>query len=183
MAFLPSARSISEIRAPQDGLEPSTDSASALATDSSPSLRLIRAAVRRRQQSSHSRDSLSIMSRDSLSGKSMNMNLWARANLTASCLRFERKRWYSLSFGSQFLSAHQSAALLCHSLRVSVSALWVNHAFVSGLMLRRPLSSNGRRLGMSESKSLRETGHLRTMKLPMRSLSFFGRDHSVAEQQ
>ena len=183
MAFFPSASSISEIRAPQEGLDPFMDSTSALAMDSSPSLRLMRAAVRRRQPSSHSRDRLSIMSRDSLSGKSMNMNLWAWASLIASCLRFERKRWYNLSFGSQFLSAHQSAALLCHSLKVSVSALWVNQAFVSGFMFRRPLSSKGRSPGISESKSLRETGHLRTMRLPIRSLSFLGRDHSVAEQQ
>lgn len=183
MAFFPSASSISEISAPLGGQSPSIASASLFAIDRSPIRRLMRAAVSLRPGSSHSSDSRSMMSRDSLSGKSMNMNLLDTASFTASRLRLERNRWYSLSLGSYLFSKHQSAALLCQSFRVSVSARWRNHTLVSGFMFRWPLPSNGSSFGTSPSKSPRHTGHLSTRMPPIISLSSFGRDHSTVEQQ
>lgn len=183
IAFFPSASSISEIRAPLDGQSESTDSASSIALGRSPILRLMRAAISLISRSSHSSDRLWTISRDSLSGKSMNMYLLDWTSFVASCLRFERNRWYSLSRGSHPFSKHQSAALLCQSLIVSASALRRNQSLVSGLMFRRPPPSKGSSLGAVPSKSQRRTGHLRTRAPPTISLSSFGNDHSFAEQQ
>ena len=183
IAFFPSASSISEISAPLDGHSASADSASAIALDRSPILRLMRAAVSFISQPSHSSDRLWMISRVSLSGKSMNRYLLDWTSFAASCLRLERKRWCNLSLGSHPFSKHQSAALLCQSFMVFSSALRRNQSLVSGLMFRRPPPSKGSSLGTVPSKSQRFTGHLRTRTPPTMSLSSLGSDQSFDEQQ
>lgn len=99
----------------------------------------MRAEIISRSSRSHSSAILSMMSRISVSGKSMSMNRLETIILRASFLLPERYRWYILSFGLFTWSAHQSAAALCHCLRDSVSARWMYHLLVSGLMERAPL--------------------------------------------
>lgn len=103
--------------------------------------------------------------------------------MAASLFLLERYRWYSLSFGSHPLSAHQSAATLCHSLRVSVSAFWMYHLRVSLLIDSLPLKSKGTMAGGSFPRSERWTGILRTSRHPMRSLSSFGSAQNASDLQ
>lgn len=83
----------------------------------------------------------------------MKVNLLDCTSFTASLLRLERNRWYSLSLGSRPLSVHQSAAALCQPRSVSTSALCTYHLRVSGFMLILPLVSNGTSGGASLGKS------------------------------
>lgn len=103
--------------------------------------------------------------------------------MAASRRRLARNRWYSFSFGSHLLSRHQSAAALCQHLRVSVSARWMYHLLVSGLMWTMPLTLYGMSLLSHPSRSERRTGMRRTMRLPRRVLSFSGRDQNATELQ
>lgn|GEM_PF-6497552 len=144
MAHLPSARSISEIIASADGESVSeTSSASFLASETSPILRLMRAVVSFRPSSSNSEPRFPRMSLLSRSGKSMNMNLHDFASFWASLFLLARNRWYSFSLGSHLRSRHQSAAALCHLRRVSTSAFSRYHVLVSCFMWTVPLASKG----------------------------------------
>mgnify|MGYP006952761427 FL=1 len=184
IAGFPSASIISEIRASLDGpCSGSTDSASFLAASSSPSLRLMRAAVSAMQGSPHSSASLWSMSLHSLSGKSISMYLIEDASLTASFLLLDRNRWYRRSFGSQPFSAHQSAAALCQSFRDSASAPWRYLFRVSGFMLTFPRVSTGMIRAASVGSSSFLTVLLRTIRHPISLLSSLERDQNAELQQ
>ncbi len=85
--------------------------------------------------------------------------------------------------GSQPLSEHQSAAVLCHWRRVSVSARWRYHLLVSCLIASFPFPSKGTMPYLSGSTSLLRTGMRRTMRQPISLRSSAGRDQNAAELQ
>ena len=77
------------------------------------------------------------------SGESIMAYLLLPASFAASRMRSAPTRCRILSSRGPLLSAHQSAATLCHLLRVSSSALPVYSFLVLLLMETNPLGSTG----------------------------------------